>query len=97
MSTGDLIVDSLRAQASAGAAVGALAKNVGNALNAVVGVVTQEITHRQELQQVASVLLQKAGIQSLEISPVVGDASIKTVEATQTNISAAVATGTIHG
>lgn len=97
MPTGDLIVDSLRAQSSTGAAVGALAKKVGVALNAVVGVVAEEITHRQELQQATSVLLQRAGIQSLESSPVIGDANIKTVEATQTNVGAAVATGTIHG
>ncbi|MES2586999.1 MAG: hypothetical protein V4536_08780 [Pseudomonadota bacterium] len=95
--TGDLIVDSLRAQASTGTAVGVLAKNVGNAINAVAGVVMEEITHRQELQQATSVLLQRAGIQSLESNPVVGKATIQTIQATQATVGAVVATGTIHG
>lgn len=97
MPTGDLIVDSLRSQASTGAAVGTLAKNVGAAINAVAGVVTEEITHRQELQQQTSVLLQRAGIQSLNSAPVVGNATIQTISATQATVGAAVATGTTYG
>jgi len=95
--TGDLIVDSLRAQASTGTAVGVLAKNVGSAINTVASVVTEEIAHRQELQQQTSVLLQRAGIQSLESAPVVGNATIQTIQATQATAGVVVATGTIHG
>ena len=97
MPTGDLIVDSLRAQASAGAAVGALASNVGIAMNAVADVVNQEIAHRQELQQQTSVLLQRAGIQSLKSAPIVGEATIQTIQTTQATAGVAVATGIIHG
>ena len=98
MPTGDLIVDSLRAQASTGAAVGALAKNVGHAINSVVSVVVEEISHRQELQQQTSVLLQRAGIQSLKSAPVVGVATVKIASVGKTATGTPLATtGRIYG
>lgn len=97
MPTGDLIVDSLRAQASAGAAVGKLAQSTAKAINAVASVVESEIAHRQTIEQATSVLLQRAGIQSIEPAPNAIGIKIKSVDVVKASASVAIAQGTVHG
>lgn len=63
--TGDLIVDALRAQAEIGRMVGRVTKNTASALTTVGQVLDTEIHHRQVLQQTASVLMQRAGLQNI--------------------------------
>jgi len=97
MATGNLIVDSLQSNQATGAAVAILAVNVAKAVNAVADVVTEEIAYRQELQQQTSVLLQKAGIQSLASAPIVGTATVTRVQTSQATVGKAVVTGVTNG